>query len=215
MLEDVLERDPRFGSQIGSDRRREVLEAAGELFRSHGYHATSMRDLARALGVQGSSLYAHVASKEELLWEIVRSAAHAFMTEAGRVSAELPPAERLAALIRGHLRVIARQLSTATVFFHEWKFLSPELRAQVVAQRDAYEAHFRSAVASGVASGVFVTEDPKLAATFMLSALNWSYQWFDARGSLSLDELSAHYTALIFRALGADPAPFTNQPFTE
>ena len=54
-------------------RRREIDEVASELFHANGYAATSVRDIAQALDIQGASLYAHVASKEDVLWSIVDS----------------------------------------------------------------------------------------------------------------------------------------------
>ncbi len=185
------------------DRRQEILSAAGGLFREHGYHATSMRDIAKRLNLRGSSLYAHVASKEEMLWEIVNSAADAFLAQAESVPPDLPPQERLERLIRGHLQVIIGALPNATVFFHEWKFLAEDLRAQIVARRDRYEQYFRQIIREGTEQGIFEVEDDKLATFFVLSALNWSYQWFDADGELTLAQLSQHYTTLVCRALNA------------
>lgn len=191
------------------DRRQEILSTAGGLFRTRGYHATSMRDIARSLGVQGSSLYAHIASKEEMLWEIVQQAATAFLAEAEAVDSGLEPRARLARLIRGHLAVMGRERPNAAVFFHEWRFLSPELREQVIAWRDRYEAHFRAAVADGADSGAFRVDDPKLAAVFVLSVLNWSYQWYRQDGALDLDALTERFTALTLNALNAS-APSGN-----
>ena len=65
-------------------RRREIDEVASELFHANGYAATSVRDIARALDIQGASLYAHVASKEDVLWSIVDTTATAFERRAGR-----------------------------------------------------------------------------------------------------------------------------------
>src|SRR6266404_2430849 len=63
-------------------RRREIEEVASELFHANGYAATSVRDIARALDIQGASLYAHVASKEDVLWSIVDRAATSFEAKA-------------------------------------------------------------------------------------------------------------------------------------
>ena len=186
------------------DRRTEILTTAGNLFRERGYHATSMRDIAGALELRGSSLYAHISSKEEMLREIVDHAADAFLAQANSVDGSLPADKRLRALIRGHLEVIVQELPRATVFFHEWKFLSDEYKARITARRDAYECHFRKAVEEGVREGVFRVEDPKLATLFVLSSLNWTYQWFHEGGTLSLDELTEKYTTLIFDALNAE-----------
>ena len=69
-------------------RRREIDAVAGELFHAQGYAATSVRDIARALDMQGASLYAHVTSKEDLLWSIVDRAATAFEAGADAALAE-------------------------------------------------------------------------------------------------------------------------------
>ena len=56
---------------VETSRRREIEDAASSLFHEHGYSGTSVRDIARAVDMQGASLYAHVASKQEVLWSIV------------------------------------------------------------------------------------------------------------------------------------------------
>jgi AcrR family transcriptional regulator len=185
-------------------RRDEILYAAGQLFSRQGFHATSMRDLARAVNLQGGSLYAHIESKEEVLFELVNHAADKFLKSAETAPTDLSPKEQLAHLIRGHLEVIACELDNATVFFHEWKFLKPELQARIKTRRDRYEEHFHKTIAAGVASGHFRVEDTRLATLFVLSALNWTYHWYQPQGRLSLKALSSQYCNLVFRTLGAD-----------
>ncbi|GIW37897.1 MAG: TetR family transcriptional regulator [Meiothermus sp.] len=184
-------------------RRDEILDAAGELFSRRGFHATSMRDLARAVNLQGGSLYAHIDSKEELLFELVNRAADEFLYNAEAIPAHISPKERLERLIRGHLEVIVRELDYATVFFHEWKFLNPELQSRIKARRDDYETHFRKTIEAGVKEGQFQVEDVRLATLFVLSALNWTYHWYRPHGKLTLESLSKHYCTLVFKTLGA------------
>ena len=187
-----------------ANRRDEILDAAGQLFSRQGFHATSMRDLARAVNLQGGSLYAHIQSKEELLYELVNRAADEFLSSAEAVPPHLSPKEQLEHLVRGHLEVIVRELANATVFFHEWKFLSPELQGKITARRDAYEAHFRRVIEAGVQQGQFRVEDVRLASLFVLSALNWTYHWYHPDGKLNLEALSNQYCAFILRTLGAN-----------
>ena len=59
-------------------RRNELTRQAARLFAEKGYHGTSMEDLAVAMGVQKGSLYAHIQSKEDLLYELCREGAAAF-----------------------------------------------------------------------------------------------------------------------------------------
>ena len=186
------------------DRRQQILSTAGDLFREHGYHATSMRDIAKSLEMRGSSLYAHVDSKEQMLWEVVSRAAAAFLQRAEGVDKTLDPAAQLRALVRGHLEVIIEELPNATVFFHEWRFLAGELKDEIIQQRDAYERHFREVIQQGVKLGTFKVNDVKTASLFVLSALNWSYQWFDPAGELSLEALTEKYTQLVFNTLNVE-----------
>ena len=104
-------------------RRRAIEDVASSLFREHGYAGTSIRDIARALDIQGASVYAHVASKEDVLWSIVDRAATAFEQAAAAADAGLPrsagASERIGALVRAHVGVVARDPELASVFVHE------------------------------------------------------------------------------------------------
>jgi len=116
-------------------RIEEILNAAGKLFSERGYHATSVRAIARQLDLQGGSLYAHIESKEEVLFQIVERAAKRF----AEVVESLPEGDartRVCAFVRGHLRVVVEELPYATVFFHEWKFLSEPYKARIRELRD-------------------------------------------------------------------------------
>src|SRR5437868_4440338 len=62
-------------AQAMSARREELTRAAARLFADRGYHGTSLADLAEALGIQKASLYHHIDSKEDLLWEVARAGA--------------------------------------------------------------------------------------------------------------------------------------------
>ena len=135
---------------VETARRREIEDVASSLFREHGYAGTSVRDIARAMDIQGASLYAHVASKQDVLRTIVERMASRFEHAAdeasrsidGRRPGRTPPA-RLAALVRAHVEVVTDDLERATVFVHEWRSLDPDARARMAKRRDAYERRFR------------------------------------------------------------------------
>jgi len=186
-----------------TDRRMELLTAAGTLFSRWGYHGTTVRDLAKELDVQGGSLYAHIAAKEDLLWEIVDRVAARFQEGADAIGESLGPRERLEALMTAHLETVAAELHFATVFFNEWQCLSEKRRARIAQRRDEYEAMFRRTIDQGVRQGIFKVESPKFAAIYVLSVLNWSYQWFKPTASLPIEGVAKQFVALTLRALGA------------
>ncbi len=191
-------------------RRRAIEEVASDLFRERGYAATSVRDIARALSIQGPSLYAHVTSKEDVLWSNVDRAAGRF--EAAAAAAEEGAAERrpgdpveaITALVRAHVGVITADVGEASVFVHEWRALGPERRTAVLARRDAYEARFRRHIAAGISIGAFGLTDPAIAATVVLTALNGIVTWYDPNGRLSADRVADHLVGLTMRMLSAE-----------
>jgi TetR/AcrR family transcriptional regulator, cholesterol catabolism regulator len=188
-------------------RRREIDQVASELFHTNGYAATSVRDIARALDIQGASLYAHVASKEDVLLSIVDGAATAFESKADEAVTETTtsdPVERLAALVEAHVDVVTADPERASVFVTEWRHLSGDRRAVIARRRDAYEARFRAVIHDGTAVGAFRATDSALAATFILTALNGIATWYRPNGRLSADRIADHYVDLALRSISED-----------
>ena len=187
---------------VETTRRRAIEDAASVLFRRQGYAATSIRDIARALDIQGASLYAHVASKEEVLRSIVDRVATRFERAADEARIDGGDADvLLAALIRAHVAVATADVGEASVFVHEWRHLSEPHRAAVLARRDAYEARFRAVIADGIATGVFAMTDPAVAATFLLTALNGIPTWYRPEGPLSPAQIADLHADLAIRSL--------------
>lgn len=194
---------------VETSRRQAIEDVASDLFRERGYAATSIRDIARALSVQGASLYAHVTSKEDVLWAIVDRAASRFESAAERAEAEAAarrpgdPAEAVAALVRAHLEVLTGDVDEAGVFVHEWRSLGPERRSDILARRDAYEARFRRYIQDGIAIGAFTITDPAIAAAALLSAINGVATWYDPTGRLPAGRIADHLVDLSLRMLSS------------
>ena len=190
-------------------RRRAIEDVASDLFRDHGYAGTSIRDIARALSVQGASIYSHVTSKEDVLWSIVARTADRFEAAADAAEADAEsrrpgdPMEALAALVRAHVSVLTADVDAAGVFVHEWRALGPDRRAEILARRDAYQARFRRRIEDGVAVGAFAMTDPALATSTILSALNGVAAWYDPAGRLPAARIADHLVDLTSRMLEA------------
>jgi AcrR family transcriptional regulator len=153
-------------------------------------------DLADALGVQKGSLYSHIESKADLLWDVAREGAEAFHLALDEVPDEGPVVERIRAALRGHLRVVAQQLDVATVFIREWRYLEGERRDSFIAERRRYEERFRALFREGRERGELRTDlDDGAAALVALSSVNWAYTWL--RPDAGTDDLADRFTALL------------------
>ena len=187
-------------------RRRQIEDVASSLFRQQGYAATSVRDIARGVAIQGASLYAHVASKEDLLWAIVRRAAERFEAAADTAEHETagqPAGARLEGLVLAHVGVVTDDVGQAGVFVREWRSLGSDRRARIGQRRDAYEERWRRLIAEGSESGDFAPVDPALAASYLLTALNGIATWYRPDGTLSARAIAAEYANLSRRSLSA------------
>lgn len=189
-------------ADLGQDRRSDVLEAAEKLFSARGYEATSVRDIADVLHIQPGSLYTHIDTKEDLLWEILTRAADRFF-EAVRPIAEskLVTVEKLKRAIAAHVAVVTRSASAAGIFTTEWRHLGDERRTMFAARRDEYERMFRKMVHDAIREGVFSDVDEKFATLLILSSLNWIYQWYRPDGAMTPEEIARRITDLLFNGL--------------
>ena len=179
-----------------SQRRSELTREAARLFAEKGYHGTSIGDIAEALGVKKGSVYAHIASKQDLLWEIAAGGADAFHRALDELPEDVPAVERLRLALRGHLRVVAEQLDVAKVFTREWRYLDDGRRAEFLAERRRYEERVRELFRDGRDHGELRSDlDEGAAALLFLSAANWAYTWLQP--GRDTDELADRFFALL------------------
>lgn len=179
--------------------RADVVAAAGRLFAKRGYHGTSMRDLGRELGLLGSSLYAHVDSKQDLLVEVVEDGARLFQ-ESARSALSVPGSalDRLRALVTGHVDVVLSHQDVVRTYLNEARMLDDDHRARVIAARDSYEQAFREVIAHGIGDGSFRADvDPKMSSIFILSVLNALERWYRPDGELDRDALAGRMTRFV------------------
>lgn len=179
--------------------RADVVAAAGRLFAKRGYHGTSMRDLGRELGLLGSSLYAHVDSKQDLLVEVVEDGARLFQ-ESARSALTVPGSalHRLRALVTGHVDVVLSHQDVVRTYLNEARMLDDDHRARVIAARDSYEQAFREVIAQGIGDGSFRADvDPKMSSIFILSVLNALERWYRPDGELDRDALAGRMARFV------------------
>jgi AcrR family transcriptional regulator len=197
----------QVAEKVRSGRRAEMIQAAARLFSERGYHGTSMQHLAEALGLQRGSLYAHIGSKEDLLFDVVEEGATRFLERGERAAAmEAMASVKLRALLVGHIETAIEHLPAATVFLNEWRYLSEPLRDIVQAKRDQYEALVRRMIEDGIVAGEFRPgADVRFAARLVLSAGNWTYAWYRPGGELGPREIGERFTELLLNGLHIEP----------
>lgn len=191
---------------MASDRAAEIRREALRLFAERGYDATSIRDIAKGVGLLPGSLYGHIHSKDQLLSEIIEQGIDDFLLATGPAFASQEPAPvRLRLAITAHMEVIADDRDRTGVVFHQWRSLTEVARTRVVAKRNAYEQRFVDILDGGVREGTFrSTLDTRFAVLVVLGALNWAPEWFSPVGGRSAQEVANRVSDLLLTGLEAD-----------
>ncbi len=180
--------------------RGKLLQTAAHLFRSKGYERTTVRDLASAVGIQSGSIFHHFKSKDEILRSVMEETVRyntAMMQAALDEATTLR--ERVLALIRCELQSIMGGTGEAmAVLVYEWRSLSDEGRAHILALRETYEQIWLEVLAQAKAEGYFKA-DPFIIRRFLTGALSWTTTWFRSEGPMSLDQLAEEALSLVLK----------------
>jgi len=169
--------------QRADARRVEILRAAARIFRSRGFAAAGMRDIAVAADLSPGNLYHYFEGKTELLYFCQnRSLDRLIEALAAARRAGRPLSDRLLDLARAHVLCLVDEVDGSAAHI-EIDALPAPLRSRIVAKRDRYERGVRALVAGGIRRGALGVSDPTIATRAFLGALNWTAYWFRPEGS--------------------------------
>ncbi|WP_117236871.1 TetR/AcrR family transcriptional regulator [Thermus sediminis] len=187
--------------------RTRILEEAAKLFTEKGYEATSVQDIAQALGLSKAALYHHFRSKEEILYEISLLALEGLVRSGEQALKEPDPRRALLRFMEAHARYFGENYPFFVAMLQGLQSLSPERRAQTVALRDRHEENLRTILRWGMEARAFRQVDAALAGRGVLSLLNWMIRWFRPEGPMRAEEVARAYFDLILRGLEARDGP--------
>ena len=187
-------------------RREEIFAAAADIFSVKGYHATSMNDLADAMGMRKASLYHHVRNKETLLYEMSVSSMH-HIIDAATSATNPDPEGRLREVIEKHILALLDDQSRHATALVELRSLSAEERQHVIDLRSRYDNLFDEAVRSVQKTSGRWTEIPtRVVRLALLGMLNWTVFWYSPEGSESPADIAASFAAIVLPPRAATPA---------
>jgi AcrR family transcriptional regulator len=179
------------GASEEANRRGDIVRAAARLFREKGFDATTVRDIATAVGMRSGSPFYHFETKQDILLAVVEEGLAAGLEATEGVLAEkLPPREKFHALVRAHLEILLDEgHDFIPVLLYDWRSLSRENRAKIVALKDRYDAVWQQVVRELKRAGLLHTDSP-LARLLVLGAINFMATWYRRDGALGLDALA-------------------------
>ncbi len=185
-----------------SPTKQKIFEEAARLFQENGYLAASMRDLAQRVGLQVSSLYSHIGSKEELLQKICFDSARAYTEGMKRVEeSNATPLEKLKQLISLHIQIATTDVTSVTIFSDEWRHLSEPFLQEFLTIRKDYERRFSRILQQGIDAGELVDMNVTVVLFSILTSLRWLHRWYPEKRGISVKALEAEILRFLLEGI--------------
>ena len=185
-----------------SSRKDIIVSKAASLFREKGYKATSMRELADAVGVEAASLYNHIHSKTEILHVICFNVANRFMSHMESIEQEnVSVIVKVEKLLRFHIKEMLHQYEEVYVSDREWKHLTDPYLSNFQNQRRTYRKRFAAIIEKGITAGEIKSIDAPTAVLIMLHAVSGIESWHRSTAKISGKELEENMVTIMVDGL--------------
>ena len=185
-----------------NDRLAEIYRTAAQIILRKGYDATSVNDIANALGVTKAGLYHYISGKKELLFDIMNFGLDELDEEVAAPAAGIPdPEARLRFMIAAHARLVTRGQGAITILVDEITALTPAQSRKITRRKREYFDRLRDVLEELKAEGKLHDVNTTAAAFSLLGMINWLSRWFRPDGPLTAEQAADEITQIALHGL--------------
>jgi AcrR family transcriptional regulator len=196
----------RTRGSVGAETEKAIRKAAIELIAKHGFEAMTLRDLAQHVGLQPGSIYRYIATKDQLLVDIMVEHMEALLAAWRKWDdAQTDPRLRLESFVEFHIRYHFERQKEVLIANLELRSLTPDARRAAVALRKAYENELRQILDAGIAARAFPAVDTGIATYAIISMLTGVCFWYSPKGRLPADNIIDIHKKLVLGSLNGTP----------
>ncbi len=191
------------GAHVDDATVTAIKASALRAFYRHGYHGTSVRDIANGGGMSVAGLYHHFRSKVDILFELISGVMDDLIreTEAALTGAGDHPADQLQAIVTAHVLFHTHRYEESFVGNTELRSFDNERRRAIIAMRDHQQSLFDVVVSRGAERGVFATPYPVEASRAIVTMSTAVATWYRSDGPLSPEQIAERYSVLALNAV--------------
>ncbi len=194
-----------------SGRLGEIYRVAAQIICEKGFDATSMNDIAEAVGITKAGIYHHIPGKKDLLFRIMSFGLDKLDEEVIIPAQAITDAEqRLRAIITNHVQLITsrstRHGNPITIVVDEVAGLAPAHRRKIDQRKRAYFDLIRETLKQLKAEGKLNDVDVTAAAFSLIGMILWLSRWYSPEGRLTPEQLSEEITNVALGGLLGSPA---------
>lgn len=187
-------------------RRQELVDVAASIFADKGYHATSVQDIAEALGILKGSIYYYIESKEDLLYEIVQSRLERTEGVLARLrTAKLDPQAKLRAYIRDIVVHVYAEPVKSAVLLRDMTALTGERLEYATDVLERQDRFLRRQISAGQKAGTICPDaEPALVARGIVSMVAWVYRWQGNQVKFGAERTGEAYADMVLGGIVCD-----------
>ena len=184
-------------------KEQEIIAEAARLFKEKGYRATTLEDIAAAVGMLKGSLYYYIRSKEELLYLVVQQPIHqAYNKLEEIVNSDLPVKTKISQAFANHMKLFHQHYPHIAVYLHDFHNLKQKLQQSEIEAPKHYQQLWTKLLKQGVESGELRQDlDVRVIGYAMLGMCNWAYRWYNPSGNMSAEDVADIFTKLTLEGL--------------
>jgi AcrR family transcriptional regulator len=199
--------DMSRSKNMSLSKEQEIIGVAARLFKEKGYRATTLEDIAAAVGMLKGSLYYYIRSKEDLLYLVVRDPIRQAYNKLDEiVNSDVPVVAKIALAIASHIENFHEHYPHIAVYLHDYHHLMQQLQKNAIETPKHYQRLWADLLQQGVDSGVLRNDlHVKITAYAVLGMCNWVYRWYNPNGELSAQEIAEIFTRLVLEGLSVAP----------
>jgi AcrR family transcriptional regulator len=177
------------------------------LFADKGFRETNLNDVATQLGFRRQAVYHYFRSKDEILYELIDRAGQAIATSAQpMLDADIPPAEKLAEVIRNHVRQLLNNVDIFRIQFSELFKLNSDRADALRRDMSDYVRSIANVIKEGQKDGTFVDVPPMTQVFLILGMCNGTTEWYTgARPRLTVDQIAEYAARMALSGVTGTP----------
>jgi len=179
-----------------------IKDVSIDLFYKKGYFASSISDIARAAGIQKSSIYYHYSNKEDILFDILKTTMIDLDANLDRLLKGVKGTEkRTRTAIHSHTLFHIERQKEVIISDSELRGLTADNYKTIIQMRDEYEHKFQSLIKTGIDEGIFAETNFKIFSYAIITMCTAVCIWFNPQGRLSKEEIAQIYTDFALKAI--------------
>ena len=185
-----------------NERLAEVYRTAAQIILRKGYDATSINDIANALGMTKAGLYHYINGKKELLFDIMNFGLDELDEEVATPACSIAdPSARLRFIIASHAQLVTKGQGAITILVDEITALPPAQNRMITRRKREYFNHLRDLLNELKAAGKLNDVDTTVATFSLLGMVNWLSRWFRQDGDLTQEQVAEQIVKIALNGL--------------